>query len=221
MLDRIQQIQTRIQEIRSLLGLEAPPNRAFGSALEQALTAETGASAEVPPGAGAFELPSLASEPAVAIYRRPAGPRVMSANARQAAEELRPLIETAAAKHDLDPDLLSAVIRAESGYRTNAVSPAGAMGLMQLMPGTARGLGVSDPFNAGQSIEGGARYLRSQITRFGSVEEGLAAYNAGPGAVGRYGGIPPFAETRSYVGRVLEFYQQHRADTLAGAGTDD
>jgi cell wall-associated NlpC family hydrolase len=115
----------------------------------------------------------------------------------------------AAERHGLDPVLLAAVARAESGFDPAAVSPAGARGLMQIMPATARGLGV-DPMDPVQAIDGAARYLSEQLTRFGSVELALAAYNAGPGNVQRHGGIPPFQETRTYVTRVLGFVEEMR-----------
>jgi len=119
------------------------------------------------------------------------------------------LIDSAAAKNGIDPALLKAVIQAESGFNTNAMSGAGAKGLMQLMPGTARALGVSDPFDAAQSIEGGARYLKQQITRFGDESLALAAYNAGPGAVLKHGGVPPFRETQNYVSKVLSYKEAY------------
>ena len=118
-------------------------------------------------------------------------------------EALQPIIQEAATRTGLAPELISAVIHAESGYRTNAVSPAGAQGLMQLMPGTARSLGVSNPFDARQNVMGGAQYLSKQISRFGSVEKALAAYNAGPGAVQKFGGVPPYAETQRYVRKIM------------------
>jgi hypothetical protein len=113
------------------------------------------------------------------------------------------LFNAAAAKYGVDARLLAAVARQESGYDARAVSPAGARGLMQLMPGTARGLGVADPFDPAQAVDGAARMLRDLQRRFGSTELALAAYNAGPGAVLRYDGVPPYRETRSYVRNVL------------------
>jgi soluble lytic murein transglycosylase-like protein len=116
------------------------------------------------------------------------------------------LINAAASKHNVPAGLLKGLIRAESNFNPNAKSPAGAMGLTQLMPGTAKALGVSNPLDPAQAIEGGAKYLRQQLDAFGGdVRKTLAAYNAGPGAVQRYGGVPPYAETQAYVKRVLEY----------------
>jgi soluble lytic murein transglycosylase-like protein len=123
---------------------------------------------------------------------------------RPAPETLRPMIEAAAQRHNLSPELLEAVARRESAFNPQAVSPKGAQGLMQIMPGTQRLLGVTNPFDAGQSLDGGARYLRMMLDRFGGdVPKALAAYNAGPEAVARHRGIPPYAETQGYVSRIL------------------
>ncbi len=120
-------------------------------------------------------------------------------------EEIAGLLGAAAQRYGLAPALLRAVAQVESGLRPEAVSPAGALGLMQLMPATARRLGVSDPFDPAASAEAGARYLSELLGRFGGdLPSALAAYNAGPGAVERYGGVPPYAETRRFVARVLE-----------------
>ncbi|MFC7501103.1 transglycosylase SLT domain-containing protein [Nocardioides sp. GCM10030258] len=113
------------------------------------------------------------------------------------------LINAAAARTGVPGELLAAVAKQESGFNPRAVSPAGAQGLMQLMPGTARGLGVENPFDPAQAIDGAARLLRSLIDRFGQTDLALAAYNAGPGAVARYDGVPPYRETQNYVRNVM------------------
>jgi hypothetical protein len=113
------------------------------------------------------------------------------------------LFESAAARYGVGADLLSAVARQESGYDPKATSHAGAQGLMQLMPATARGLGVTNAYDPAQAVDGAARLLSSLLDRFGSTQLALAAYNAGPGAVLRYDGIPPYPETQNYVRSVM------------------
>ncbi len=119
------------------------------------------------------------------------------------------LILEAAEDNDLEFALVKAVIRVESGFNPDAVSPAGAQGLMQIMPETCLDLGVKDPFNPRQNIQGGCTYLKGLLDQFGNLTLALAAYNAGPGAVERYNNsIPPFPETRTYVKRVLDAYDK-------------
>jgi soluble lytic murein transglycosylase-like protein len=134
-------------------------------------------------------------------------------------DEIRPsaegdverLVAEAAQRHGLDPALVMAVVGVESGFQPQAVSPKGARGLMQLMPRTAREMGVADPFDPAANLDGGSRYLSSLVARYeGDLTKALAAYNAGMGAVARHGGVPPYAETRKYVQRVLGRYQERK-----------
>jgi soluble lytic murein transglycosylase len=123
------------------------------------------------------------------------------------------LIGQAARRHQVQPALVKAVIAAESNFDPRAVSRKGARGLMQLMPETAADLGVEDPLLPEENLSGGVRYLRKMIDRYrGEMRLALAAYNAGPAAVDRYGGIPPYAETRDYVQRVMAYYQLYHGD---------
>ena len=120
-------------------------------------------------------------------------------------------IQNASGRYNIDPDLIRAVIKAESDFKVSARSNKGAMGLMQLMPDTARLHNVSDAYNPGENVEGGARHLRMLLDRYqGDLELSLAAYNAGSAAVEKHRGIPPFPETREYVRRVLRFYDSYR-----------
>ncbi|MFD1019265.1 lytic transglycosylase domain-containing protein [Thalassobacillus hwangdonensis] len=119
-------------------------------------------------------------------------------------EELNPIIKKAAEQFGVDEELIRSVIHAESNFDSTVVSHAGAQGLMQLMPGTARGLGVTDAFDPEQNIMGGTKYLKQMLDRYqGDTRLALAAYNAGPGNVDKYAGIPPFEETQNYVKKIL------------------
>lgn len=135
--------------------------------------------------------------------------------------ELEPMIARHSGAQNLDPKLVKALIQVESGYNLRALSNKGAMGLMQLMPATASLLDVRNPYDADDNLRGGTRYLRQMLDRFaGRVELALSAYNAGPGAVERHGGIPPYAETRAYVRRILTLYRGEEADVSAAASAD-
>lgn len=121
--------------------------------------------------------------------------------------DLDAIFEAAGEKYNINADFLKAVAKAESNFQPNATSPKGAMGIMQLMPGTAKGLGVTDAYDPEQNIFGGAKFLRQMLDKFnGDPELALAAYNAGPGAVTKYNGIPPYSETQNYVKTVMGYF---------------
>ncbi len=125
----------------------------------------------------------------------------------KAAPVLDQVVDSASATYHLDPDLVNSVIHAESGFNTHAISPKGARGLMQLMPGTASRLGVNDTFDPEANVTGGSRYLRELLERYNfDLVKALAAYNAGPERVEQYQGVPPFRETRAYVARIVHEY---------------
>jgi soluble lytic murein transglycosylase-like protein len=193
---------------------------------------EDGAAVPAPAGASSAKLPPIMINAKVKSYQKVAvGRRRMSLSSRgaatnndaseiiyktvprveQKAVNISPIIEKYAAQYNLDPWLIRGVIETESAFRPNAVSPVGAGGLMQLMPGTASYLGCADRFDPDQNIAAGSRYLRMMMDRFGNEDLMIAAYNAGPGNVERYGGIPPFAETRNYVVKVKKAWKNAKA----------
>lgn len=144
-----------------------------------------------------------------------------SASLNERVKRYKHLIEAKAKKYGLDPNLLAGLVRQESNFNPYAVSHCGAMGLGQLMPETARSLGVKDPFNAAQNLEATARYLKEQLDTFGGdLNKALAAYNAGPAAVKLYGGVPPYRETQNYVRAIQSHYGQiAKLDLFAKKGT--
>lgn len=177
-------VQGRIAEITGAPPPQAAPAGGFSAALSHALQPE-----QAQPADGAVNAPA------------PVPP-----------EQIDALVNQNAAIWQVDPALIKAVIANESSFNANATSPVGAQGLMQLMPETAASLGVRNPFDPAQNVAGGTRYLRSMLDRFGGDQRlAIAAYNAGPGAVEKYGDVPPYAETRTYVDNVLGSYARYRA----------
>ncbi|MBV8722484.1 MAG: lytic transglycosylase domain-containing protein [Candidatus Eremiobacteraeota bacterium] len=152
---------------------------------------------------------SPATDPDGIAYAQTPAP---DAPAPVAPEEIDRLVSANSATWNVDPALIKAIIANESGFNANATSNAGAQGLMQLMPGTASGLGVTNSYDPAQNVWGGTRYLRGPLDRFGgNVQLAVAAYNAGPGAVEKYDGVPPYAETQNYVQNVLSSFEKYKA----------
>jgi len=147
----------------------------------------------------------------------PAAPAV--SNQPKSPQKIGDVINAVSDRHHLDPDFVSSVIRAESGFNTRAVSPKGARGLMQLMPQTANDLGVNNSFDPDANVEGGTRYLRELLERYDfDIVKALAAYNAGPKRVEQYRGVPPYYETRAYVARIIrDFNRKKLAEQKAAA----
>jgi soluble lytic murein transglycosylase-like protein len=158
--------------------------------------------------------PSSATSPtafASSLQAATNAPPPAAATTTGAATPFAAEIDAAAQRNGLDPALLRGLIRQESNFNAGARSPVGAIGLTQLMPATAAGLGVTNPSDPAQNIEGGAKYLKQQLDRFGGdVSKALAAYNAGPGAVQKYNGVPPYAETQNYVKNVTAYANEYR-----------
>jgi len=200
----IEAVISRIGQLQAMMAGPAPaPTQAtptsptsFSTALQNATAGSGSATLATPATATASATSSSSSLPAGTPY---------------AAE-----ITSAATANGIDPALLAGLVKQESGFNPNAGSGAGARGLTQLMPGTASGLGVSNVLDPVQSLNGGAKYLKQQLDAFGGdVTKALAAYNAGPGAVQRFGGVPPYAETQNYVRIVQANAAAYRAGTTS------
>jgi soluble lytic murein transglycosylase-like protein len=203
----VEAVIARVNELQLMIGgagptAPSPASTAFASQLASATAAPTATTA------------TAATATATATPMAATGASELPADVPYGAE-----ITAAAKKHGLDPALLAGLVKQESGFNPNAGSPAGARGLTQLMPGTAAGLGVTNVLDPVQSLEGGAKYLRQQLDAFGGdVTRALAAYNAGPGAVQRYGGVPPYAETQNYVQKVQAFAAAYRGTPTGTVG---
>jgi soluble lytic murein transglycosylase-like protein len=200
----IDAVVARVSELEQMLRFQGPgaaqaSSASFAAQLQSATAPTTPVSATA----------SSAAAGAVA------GASSLPAGTPYAAE-----ITAAANKHGVDPALLAGLVKQESNFNPNAGSPAGAQGLTQLMPATAASLGVTDVHDPAQALDGGATYQRQQLDRYnGDVARALAAYNAGPGAVERFGGVPPYAETQEYVRRVQANAAEYRAAGGATAPT--
>ena len=179
------------------------------------------------------DLPAATAVPAAPLPAAPAPARVSAPNVVQSAKaarlsfparpvaDLNQVVNEASDRYRLDPDLVTSVIKAESAFNARAVSPKGAQGLMQLMPGTASQLGVPNAFDPQANVEGGTRYLRELLERYNfDLVKALAAYNAGPERVERFGGVPPYYETRTYVARIVKDFNKKKIAQQRAAGAN-
>ncbi len=240
--ERVQQLQALIAQVEhpsagssfasalaSAQSGSAEPAASAGASTYPVSTADGYASAlstadfsSAPPTADGYttvESPGSAytsAVPAVAAYS-PATATPAGVSSAGVGSAYAPLVEQAAARYGLNPAILHGLIQQESGFDPSARSSAGALGLTQLMPSTAASLGVTEPLDPAQSIEGGARYLSQLLQQFdGNTADALAAYNAGPGAVEQYGGVPPYSETQQYVGKVLGYAAAYSQGSESG-----
>lgn len=203
----VRQVQARIAQLQEQFGMPGNiPGANFPKTLEKEIQKTMGGEAAkaVTPVEKTQPLPDVQKTEPVKAQAK--ADKVLG-NLPLADQNLSNLIDAAARKYKVDPKLVAAVAEVESNGRQEAVSQAGAIGVMQLMPDTAASLGV-DPYNKQQNVEGGAKYLRQMLDTFGGdLKKAVAAYNAGPGAVKAYGGIPPYKETQNYVNKVLDIYR--------------
>jgi soluble lytic murein transglycosylase-like protein len=202
----VEAVLSRISQLQAMLGTPAAPAATAGTSaasFASALTSANAASDGTTSGTGTgTDFASLAST--LGATGGTAATTATTGSSLSASVPYANEITAAAQANGIDPALLAGLIKQESGFNPNAGSGAGAQGLTQLMPATARGLGVTNPLDPAQSIMGGAKYLKQQLDAFGGdVTKALAAYNAGPGAVKRFGGVPPYSETQNYV-RVVQ-----------------
>ncbi len=195
-LSGIKEIQARIAEIEGQFALSKQqlPGMDFAAKLQQEINKDAVSAAHK-------------AQPAQRVQETAPTHKAGAEQTNYANPQLAQMIHAAAAKYSVDPKLVSAIAEVESGGDQSAVSPAGAVGVMQLMPETAAGLGIN-PYDMKSNVEGGTKYLREMLDTFdGDVKKAVAAYNAGPNAVKAYSGVPPYAETQNYVTSVLDIYR--------------
>ena len=201
----VEAVVARVEQLSQLFSAATAPGGNGGQDFASQLTAATSTAT---PAAVA---PAAQTGTTMALSGATAGTSALPPGVPYGAE-----ITAAARKHGIDPALLAGLVRQESNFDPTAGSPAGARGLTQLMPATAASLGVTDVTDPVQALDGGAKYLKQQLDAFGGdVTKALAAYNAGPGAVQRYGGVPPYAETQNYVQKVQAFAAAYRGTPAA------
>lgn len=193
---RISEITGTPTSMPGLPSASADPTASFASLVRSAL-----ASQGVDPAAAAATAPDSST------------PAASAAPAMVPPAEIERLVSSNASTWNVDPALVKAIIANESGFNANATSNVGAQGLMQLMPGTANGLGVTNAYDPAQNVWGGTKYIKGLLDRFGGdMRRAVAAYNAGPGAVEKYNGVPPYAQTQNYVQNVLASYEKYRSE---------